>query len=93
MSGGFFDYNQYKIRDIIDSLEDVLANKRKHNKEYDYIQNDYTDETFAELETALEILKNAEIYVKRIDYLLSDDDGEESFHKRLAEDFKKLRGF
>ena len=93
MSGGFFDYNQHKIRDTIASLEEVLSNKRVHDKEHDYTENDYTDETFEEFETALEILKNAEIYVQRIDWLLSDDDGEESFHKRLAEDFKELRGF
>jgi len=91
MSGGAFDYNQHKIRDIIISLKEVLNNKRKHNEEWNFIENDYTNETFEEFETALELLENAEIYVQRIDWLLSGDDGEETFHKRLTEDFEEIK--
>ena len=91
MSGGAFDYNQYRIRDVIDSLKEVLDNKRNYNKKWNFIENDYTDETFEEFKTALEILGNAEIYVQRIDWLLSGDDGEETFHKRLAEDFEEIK--
>ena len=88
MSGGAFDYKQHAIRDVIDTLEDVLSNKRVYNEEFDFVVNDYSDETFKEFETALSTLKKAEIYVQRIDWLLSGDDGEESFHKRLTEDLE-----
>lgn len=27
MSGGYFDYNQYKIKQIVDSVEKVIINK------------------------------------------------------------------
>jgi len=37
-----------------------------------------------------EIIKLAQIYMHRIDWLLSGDDGEESFITRLAKDKSKL---
>ena len=40
---------------------------------------------------ALAILKKAYVYAQRIDWLLSDDDGEESFHKRLKEELDNLK--
>ena len=39
----------------------------------------------------LKILNKAFVYVNRIDWLLSGDDGEETFHKRLKEDLEKLK--
>jgi hypothetical protein len=33
----------------------------------------------------------AEIYAQRIDWLLSGDDGEDSFRERLKEDLEKLK--
>ena len=41
---------------------------------------------------AIKYLKIAQIYTKRIEWLLSGDDGEDSFHERLREeleDYKK----
>ena len=43
-------------------------------------------ETIKEFKKGVEYLKIAYIYAKRIDYLLSHDDGEETFHTRLSED-------
>ena len=39
----------------------------------------------------MHILKQAEIYAQRIDWLLSGDDGEESFHERLKEELEELK--
>lgn len=39
---------------------------------------------------AVKYLKIAEVYTHRIDWLLSGDDGEESFLERLDEDLEKL---
>jgi len=36
------------------------------------------------------MLKKAQIYAQRIDYLISGDDGEESFRERLKEELDKL---
>lgn len=51
---------------------------------------DYTEDTLAEFRKAVVILKQAAIYAQRIDWLLSGDDSEESFHGRLKEELKKL---
>lgn len=50
----------------------------------------YSKETITEFKKAVHILKQAEIYAQRIDWLLSGDDGEENFHKRLKDDLEKL---
>ena len=54
---------------------------------------DYTEETIAEFRKGVEILKKAEIYTQRIDWLISGDDSEESFHKRLREELDKLNNY
>ena len=51
---------------------------------------DYSEETLQEFRRGIAILKRASIYAQRIDWLLSGDDGEESFHKRLKEELEKL---
>jgi hypothetical protein len=50
----------------------------------------YPDEVIAKFKDAVNILNIAEVYAHRIDWLLSGDDGEESFLKRLDEDLNKL---
>ena len=171
MSGGHFDYNQRRIKDIIESIEDIIQKetetrpplvqelyvnvwkildehssqstyyhfdtyeeaydyfkkleyeieiiseefqKRKFRAKgvnlgkeellevkefiYEYYKNengeqvwyyDYSKETLDEFKKGLDILNKAYIYTQRIDWLLSGDDGEESFHKRLKEDLKE----
>ncbi len=51
---------------------------------------DYSKETLDEFRKAIKILRTAAIYAQRIDWLVSDDDGEESFHRRLKEELDKL---
>lgn len=53
-------------------------------------QDEFSKETLAEFKKAIHILKQAEVYAQRIDWLLSGDDGEETFHERLKEELKKL---
>ena len=38
----------------------------------------------------LKILRQAEVYAHRIDWLISGDDGEDNFLERLKQDLKKL---
>ena len=51
----------------------------------------FSEETIAEFKKAVHILKQAEIYAQRIDWLLSGDDGEDSFHIRLKSDLENLK--
>ena len=79
MSGGFFNYqnNSYAI--------DILTT------ELEYIGNKYSPKTIEEFQKGLKLLKEADVYLRRIDYLLSGDDGEENFHERLKEDLEELK--
>ena len=94
MSGGYFDYNQYKIYQIAEELEDVILKNGKKRERRESWENEYhyeySPEVIAKFKEALFILKAAHVYAHRIDWLLSDDDGEESFLERLESDLKKL---
>ena len=52
---------------------------------------EYSDETINEFKKGLDLIKKANVYINRIDYLISGDDGEESFHNRLSEDMNKIQ--
>jgi hypothetical protein len=108
MSGGAFEYNQYKIGYIADEVDQVIRkNGKEKTKEemkdegwrdpdwYEKYPEDkfhykYPDEVIEKFKEGLEILRKAEIYAQRIDWLISGDDGEESFLERLKEDLHKL---
>ena len=62
---------------------------RKHHRTIPN-ESEFSKETLAEFKKAVHILKQAEIYAQRIDWLLSGDDGEDSFRKRLKEELEKL---
>ena len=51
---------------------------------------DYSPETLQEFRNAIHQLRKAAIYAQRVDWLISGDDGEDSFHRRLKEDLEKL---
>lgn len=86
MSGGRFDYKQYDINRIIDSIESILKSEedRVFDAEATEIDNNKVKE---KLEEALIILEAAFIYIQRIDWLLSGDDNEQAFFKRLVQNF------
>ena len=50
----------------------------------------YPDGVIEEFKKGLDILRKAHVYAQRIDWLISGDDGEESFRERLKEDLDKL---
>lgn len=91
MSGGHFDYNQYKIGYIADEVEQlILTNTSKELSDWgDCKGRHYSPETIAEFNRALHILKIAQVYAQRIDWLVSGDDSEDSFHTRLAVDLER----
>lgn len=107
MSGGHFDYDQYKIGYMADSIQNQIdRNGRKktaqeikesyvpHNwyEQYpeDRFWHKYPDEVIMQFKMAVVMLRMAQVYAHRVDWLLSGDDGEESFLRRLAEDLKNL---
>jgi hypothetical protein len=112
MSGGHFDYLQYRIQEIRESIKDYVYGREVDDVE-EYIEDhyldgddreyiigthhtvpnicDYSEDTIKEFKQAIDILKKAEVYTQRIDWLLSGDDSEETFHSRLKEDLNKIK--
>ncbi len=92
MSGGHFEYNQYKIDYIADEVEQlILSNHDQREDEYGVKRGrKYSEETIAKFKEALKALRVAAVYAQRIDWLVSGDDSEESFHERLSKELKKV---
>jgi hypothetical protein len=108
MSGGHWEYLQYRFTDVAEDIEklvakngqpktaDELKDERWHDDEWyekypeDKFHHKYTDQVIEEFKKGAAAIKLAQIYMQRIDWLLSGDDGEESFISRLKEDKEKL---
>lgn len=101
-----FDYIAEDIDEYINGHEldedDVERYIRDHDldeSEKEYIRKHkrtipnrycYKEEVVEKMKEGLNIIRKAYIYAKRIDYLLSGDDGEASFLQRLQKDLDKL---
>ena len=85
MSGGQFDYVQFKIMDVSQDLDACLENL----KDSDYLE--ISNETVLIIKDTVFKLKEVSILLNRIDWLISGDDSEKTFKVRLADDLKKLK--
>lgn len=96
MSGGRFDYDQYRVNNIAESIRSIIdKNKvRIPDSERDSwspeFYHDYPDDIIEEFKNAEYFLRKAWIYANRVDYLVSGDDGEDSFRRRLKEELDDL---
>jgi len=104
MSGGHFDYNQFKIEDIAEEIQQELDLQGKEKSDHEQrmmgdFYEKYPEEKFnpthpekiqAEFKNAVKALKIAKVYAHRIDWYLSGDDGEDSFLRRLKEELEEL---
>ena len=86
MSGGHFDYDQYKIRTIADDIERLIETNNEKD-EYGHAY-DFSPETIEKFTEAMDTCRRAEKKVQRVDWLVSGDDGEDSFHERWKEELK-----
>lgn len=109
MSGGRYEYDQYRIRNIVEYIEsEIEKNGRKKTDEeikdeswkdkewYEKYPEDlyyykYPDEIIEKFKQGVKALKIAYVYAHRIDWLLSGDDGEESFLERLEQELKEIQ--
>ena len=77
MSGGSLDYVSYRIDDAADEIESYLC-------------GGFSEKTEERLKEAVKTLRKASVYAHRVEWLLSDDDNEESFHRQLEDELKEL---
>lgn len=92
MSGGHFSYSQSHIRGIADEIEDMIGNNGSQDVDrWGYQKHcDWPPEVIEQFQIAVRKLHEAYVYAQRIDWLVSGDDGEDSFLRRLKEDLAKL---
>jgi hypothetical protein len=102
MSGGRYNYDQYKIGYIAEHIEkeieksgrpkteEELKKETRWYDEPDPYHYKYPEEVIERFKLAVKYLKIAEVYAHRVDWLLSGDDGEDSFISRLDEDLREL---
>ena len=88
MSGGHFGYQQYRLHDIASSIEELITSNNSTEKDEFGCTSGrfYSENTIQEFKNAVKYLKLAEIYTQRVDWLVSGDDGEETFHRRLKDE-------
>ena len=92
MSGGHFGYIQELMETVASDIEELIrTNDSTKRDEWGETEGrQFSDETIAELHTASDIVKRAAIYTQRIDWLVSGDDGEDTFHQRLSDELEAL---
>lgn len=87
------------IQKIVDNNKKEMSEKELRERSWldsDYYEkypeenlySNYSDETIQEFKNGIEAIKKAYVYIQRIDWLLSGDDGEDNFHKKLKADLK-----
>jgi hypothetical protein len=105
MSGGKLQYNRFQIEEIIEDIQKAINdnNKPLYPEDSPYIWDleenkrffdeggyRYPPETIEAFKQAINAIKKADIYIHRIDWLLSGDDGEENFHRKLKEELNEI---
>ena len=104
MSGGHFNYDQFRIKSIAEEIQEYLDDMGKEKDDVDsFGMRDFYDkhpeerynsveseEVQEKMREAIKALKVAYIYAQRVDWYLSGDDGEENFLKRLEQELKDV---
>ena len=84
MSGGHFDYQQYRLHDIAVMIDELVASNNEPGA-FGYARN-YSEDTIKKFKAASATLELAGAMAQRIDWLVSGDDSEETFTARWAEE-------
>lgn len=91
MSGGKFDYQQYRIEDIAVEIDDVIeSNDDESLDEWGgHRGKNYPPEIIEKFREAAHTLRQAAEMAQRVDWLLSGDDGETSFLRRWKNEVRQ----
>jgi hypothetical protein len=91
MSGGHFKYQQYRLNDIASQIKELIeSNDDESLNEWGYRRgHGYSTETIEKFKIAVDTLEKAAIMAQRVDWLVSGDDGEDSFHRRWNKELEE----
>lgn len=87
MSGGYFDYAQHCMEDIATEIEEII--NKNNNTEKDMFGCRYSPPIIERFEEAAHTMRRAQEMAQRVDYLMSGDDGEETFMSRWDKEVRK----
>lgn len=104
MSGGYYDYKQFQIRQLWEEMQDQLDRQGKEKTPYELTLPADFYEDFPEhkfhikfsrgveefLKETINHLKVAEVYTQYLDWYFSNDIDEHTLYKKLEEDLEKL---
>lgn len=87
MSGGYFSHDQFRITDIAEEVAQLIRDNNKQDENgYSTNFSPATIDKFVEAERTLRL---ASMMAHRIDWLVSGDDGEDTFHQRWEDELSK----
>ena len=89
MSGGYFQYVQYSITTAAEEVAELIHEVENAVEDEWGYKCEYEPETVEKFRECEKLLKKAAIYLHRVDWLVSGDDGEDDFYRRLKEDLEK----
>lgn len=92
MSGGYFNYNSVVLIDVADSIDELISNNDSDEKD-SYgcpIGNKFSPETIAKMMQTYTFLITAAEMMRTVDYLVSGDYSETSFHDKWNSKIKPL---
>lgn len=90
MSGGAFSYIQYRINDAADELYKYLERCKSDEVDEFGWKPEHPPEIIQKFEETERMLRVCSIYLQRVDWLISGDDGDDDFIPRLKEDLEEL---
>jgi hypothetical protein len=79
MSGGAFDYVQFQFTDPVHMLEVMATDKV------------WPEDIRESMLKCVAVLQEASIRLQRVDWLVSGDDGVETYRERLEQDLRGLQ--
>jgi len=84
MSGGHFNYDQHRVRQIADDIQHLIDSNKDEtlNELGDKNGQHYPTGIIDKFKEAAHTLNQAAAMAQRVDWLVSGDDGEESFLAR-----------
>jgi len=88
MSGGRFEYKQYDMFWIADDIQGIIDLNGEPDE--DGYVCEYAPETIEIMNYAEKMVRLAATLAHRVDWLVSGDDCEESFHDRVAKEIEAL---
>jgi len=84
MSGGHFDYAQYRLNDISTALQTLIENNEGENVDFDQSHHyNFDNETICNLKLLRKILMATEQMVHDADWMISGDTGPDSFNPKF----------